>query len=356
MSITSGLTGAAQGASAGAALGPVGALVGGGLGALAGIFGGGKKEPTEQEKAYADLLAQLKATGIPDVEAQQVALEQLKSAGQLTPELEQTITQQQSSLANYQNDPQLMQAQRAAIARLKNIGDQGGLQLEDRAALNDITNQAAQAAKGREGAILQNMAERGMGGSGNELAARLQSSQDAANRASSQGLQVGADAQRRALEAVLQGGQLAGQTRQQDFSQAAQQASAQDTINRFNAANAQQVSGANVNRSNSAQQQNLANAQRIADTNTQLANEQQVYNKGLLQQQYNNQLGKINAASNLTSGKNAATTQANANYSSGLANTLAGLGGLARQGIKAYKDYNNPSSKSTETNSEDEET
>jgi len=56
-------------------------------------------------------------------------------------------------------------------------------------------------------------------------------------------LDVSAQAQSRALQALMQGGQLGGQIRQQDFGEQSEKAQAQDAINRFNTANRQQVSG-----------------------------------------------------------------------------------------------------------------
>ncbi len=55
----------------------------------------------------------------------------------------------------------------------------------------------------------------------------------------------------------MQGGQLGGQMRSQDFGEQSSKAQAQDAISRFNAANSQSVQGQNVATKNTAQAANL---------------------------------------------------------------------------------------------------
>lgn len=329
--IGNGLTGAAQGLAAGNAIVPgVGGIVGGALGGLAGLFGG-KGKDSAAAQAIQEEIEQLKAIGIPSIEAQKITLEKYKSAGQLTPELEQVFTQGDSELKSIQEDPALRDAQKAAIAKLQDIGNSGGLTLEDRVALSTIQNQANTDDKARQGAILSNMAERGISGSGNELAARLASSQAATNRQANQDLNVAATAQKRALDAILQGGTQAGQLRAQDFGQASTVASAQDRINQFNTQNKQQVNAANTGINNNAQQVNLTSAQNLSNKNTDLSNDQQSFNTGLIQKDYDNRINKAKAIGGLNTDAAKATQDQNATNATAFGNTLTAAGGFGRQ-------------------------
>jgi hypothetical protein len=157
---------------------------------------------------------------------------------------------------NVSTDPRLKEQQLAALASLKEISDGGGMTAKDKANLWRVQSQAAQADAGRRDAIMQGMARRGMGGSGAELLAQLSSSQAATDRQAQEGLDIAGMAQERALSAMLQGGQLAGNVRGQDFDEQAKVAQARDAIAQFNAANANQTSQFNAGQGNNMAQFN----------------------------------------------------------------------------------------------------
>lgn len=251
----------------------------------------------------------------PDAQQLKLVLEQYQSAGQLAPQTEQLIQQQPSLLANIQTDPRLVNAQNQALQTLQQIGG-GGLRPEDQAALNQIKNQVQTQENANREAILQNMQQRGVGGSGAEIAAQLGNAQSSANRASAQDIDVAGQAAQRALQAIYSAGNLGQSMQAQSFGQQAQQANAQDVINRYNAMNSQQVGANNTNILNQAQASNLANKQNILNANTGVANQQASYNAQLPQQVFQNQLGKAQAAAGQsgavanTYNNNAAQTQA----------------------------------------------
>lgn len=130
-------------------------------------------------------------------------------------------------------DPELVNAQKSVLAKLANL-ENGGLNLTDRAALNDSLGAAARQETAGRNAILQGMRARGTAGSGNELAMMLSNQQAAAERGASTGLSVAAQAQRRALEALMQRGQMAGQMRSQGFAEQDRTAQARDNMKRYN--------------------------------------------------------------------------------------------------------------------------
>lgn len=153
------------------------------------------------------------------------------------PALKQIVAEQlgPSDLSKIQSDPELVSAQKDALAEVLRVGRDGGLRLEDKAALNEATGAAARAGTGNYRRVLEDRAQRGISGSGDELVASMKAGQDAAQGASNAGLRVAADAQRRSLDAMLSGGRLAGEMRGQEFGEKSRVAEAQDAIKRFNA-------------------------------------------------------------------------------------------------------------------------
>lgn len=311
---------------------PPAAAIGAGI-AGAAIGGAGAVAANNASKRSANLAQQgidaFQGLGVPDIADQRVALQQLQSQGQLSPNLESAVGQGNTELGKVSDDPRLRQAQMDALSKLQQIGNDRGLDPQARQQLAAIQTSEDQAARGRRGAILQNAQARGVGGSGLELAAQLESDQGAANNQSTRDQGTAATAQQRALDALQQGNNIASGVRSQDYGENAQAAQAQDAINRFNASNQQNVQNTNVQNTNQAQAQNLAEKQRIADTNTGLGNSQQMYNKSLIQQQYDNQLNQARGVAGQAGvASNAAIAQGQAMQNSlgGLGKTLVGAG------------------------------
>lgn len=178
--------------------------------------------------------------------------ENIDYAGALDPAL-----QGQSEMQNIQIDPNVKNAQMNALQGLTDIYSQGGMSAIDRARLAEIQSAQQSVDRGQREAILQSQAMRGMGASGNTLAALLQGQQGSANAANMQALDVNAQAQQRALEAMMNAGQFGTQLNTQQFGQQAQQAQAQDAISRFNMEN-----------QNAARERNLGVRQGLIATNT----------------------------------------------------------------------------------------
>lgn len=237
---------------------------------------------------------------VPTIEEQRIALQKLVQVGELTPEMAETIAQDPSAMEQITSDPRLRSAQLGALEQLRKQGEEG-LTLSERADLNQARRETSREVRAREQAMLQDMAARGMGGSGAELASRLSSSQGAAERMSGEGDRLAAMAQQKALQSVAQAGQLSGQIAGQDFDQASAKARAADEIARFNAANRQNISLGNTQTRNQAQQYNLGTKQDISNKNVGLSNEQEVHNKGLYQQQFQNQAARASGLSGAAS-------------------------------------------------------
>ncbi len=150
-----------------------------------------------------------------------------------------------TELKGIQVNPAGQQAELEAMAKLKELADNGGLSLADMAALNEIqakTNQNIQA--NRKG--LENQyAARGQLGSGAQLGMQLANQQNAAQLLNTQGEATAGQAQQRALQAIMNRGSLGRTVSQDDYNKQADAAKAADLIKQRNAANSMLVANKN---------------------------------------------------------------------------------------------------------------
>lgn len=303
--------------------------IGAGAQIIGGLIGneaakGGRDAASRSAKAALDAINGLQ---IPDIEKQKLLLEMPQIMGQYFPEQEVAVALQDSGMSGITTDPRLADAQMKQLESLTQLGETG-MNPAVEAELNKIRRDTASQEQSRQQGIIQNMAQRGVGGSGIELATRLSSSQGAAQRQSEEADRQAAMAFQNMLQAQSQAGTLAGSIRGQEFGEKSAVAKAQDEINRFNTANQQSVNQRNVAGKNDAAQINLREQQRIADQQVALRNQQQQYNKQLEQQQFDNEYRKQSALAGQFQGQanqqnNQANQQAN-NWN----NIGAGVGGM----------------------------
>lgn len=247
-------------------------------GVVSNLFGGGDAGSKEMEQANRltkEQIARLEAIGIPSIEAQRIALESPELVGVLEAEFLGP-----SAFEQVQEDPRLRMAQLQALQDMTDIA-QTGLGAEDRAALNQIRRDVAAQRQAEAATALQQMEERGLGDSGAALVAQLQAGQQAGQRQAQQAEAQAAQAAAARRAAIGQQANMAAQMSQQQLALAGQKASAKDVINQFNVQNKQNVAA-----------RNLAERQRIAEAGTATRNQQQMYNTGLLQQQFQNEMAK----------------------------------------------------------------
>lgn len=298
-------------------------VIGGAMGANA-----ADKERNAAENARRAALSEYGGISLPDIEQQKLNLGLLQQQGSYTPDLEQSLALGPSAMEQVSTDPRLRQAQLQALEQISGVA-QGGLTPADMAAIEQTRRTSEAQNQARQQAILQDMQQRGQGGSGAELIARLKGAQDVSDRASQANLETAQMAQQRALQAMGQQASLAGSIRGQEFGESSDVARARDLINQFNTQNQQNVGQRNVGAKNTAQQQNLGERQRVADTNVGLLNQQQMANKALQQQQLQNQLNLAAARAGQFSGSaTAADTRAGQQ-----ASMWTGLGQSIGQGI-----------------------
>lgn len=247
-------------------------LIGGVIGHIA-----SRGERKKAEQAFKNAFNIINQVGAPPDLAREILYKQFYQAGVLTPELEEAIELGISRVSQIQEDLSLRQRQMEALDALSRLS-RTGIGPEERAAFNQLRSELQRESEAKKQQILQNLASRGLAGSGAELIASLQASQGDVQRASQEADRLAAMASQRALESLSRMGALSSQIRGQEFDIARTKAAAEDEfdIRRFNEAVARQR--ANIERKNLAQQLNLAEKQRIIDQNINL------YNRELLRQ------------------------------------------------------------------------
>ncbi len=273
---------------------------------------------------------------IPDPEQQKLALQKFVVEGVLDPKIENAIKANPSQFEKIATNTQHQAAQNRALGELENIGYEGGLRLQDKAALQDAMLEGQVRDRAQRDNINAEMARRGLGGSGFDVAAKLQGQQASGDRDANNSLKVAAMAQDRALKSIEGAGDLAGKYRGQDFSEQSAKASAADKINMFNTQNLQDVQQRNVGSLNQAAAQNLAQKQKVSDQNVQQSNYEQEYNKKLVQQQFENQLKKTAGLTGQYGNQAQAAQQQGQNLGNFYTNMGSGVSGALAVGANQW--------------------
>lgn len=286
-----------------------------------------KRGRRAQERAARAASAALAAVGIPEVEAQEIVLQNPQLVAEFIPEAERALELEDSLMQDVGADQQVVDQQMQTLEGIGEIAE-GGLTEADRAAAREIQRDVSQSDAARRKAILQQMAQRGVLGSGMELAAQLDQAQDTAEQQAAASDRLIQQAQARSLDALSRSGTLAGQIRGQDFSEQERIAKAQDAINQWNIANRQDIASRNVQARNDAEAANIATRQQLENSRAALANQQEIANKQLLQQRFNNELavatGQANQLNNIGNIQNQAA-QDQARMISGIGSAIGNL-------------------------------
>jgi hypothetical protein len=249
-----------------------------------------EKDKKKQKELIDRAAAEFDKIDLPDEEKARVFYGQLQRvAPEYVPEEYKAQTQANSEMAKISTDPALKQAQLKALAGLQDVA-KGGMTLQDKLDMEDQRRNMLGQSKQAQQNIMANLQARGASSPGMELVARQQAAQAASDQMARYNAGVQAQAQQRALQALLQSGQLGGQMRDQDFGEQAQKARAQDIINQFNTQTLNQAGMYNVGNRNQAQQLNNAEKQRINDANWAAQNRAVDHNAGLGQQQFDNRM------------------------------------------------------------------
>lgn len=307
------------------------------------------KDAARARGAQQAALANFAGVDLPTLGSQEINPEMLQYLADYAPVTEAQQTLGPTGYEQIALDPRLKAQQMSALEQLSGLS-KTGLSPADMAAIEQARRGAAAEAQAKQGQILQEMSQRGQGGSGAELIARLKSAQAGADRQSAESLQITRDAEQRALQALTQGASLAGSVRGQEYGEQSDLAKAKDIINQFNTQNSQNVQQRNVQGQNQAQLANLQTRQDLANRNAGLRNQAEQYNKQLLQQQYQNQMQKASGLAGQYQGMaNTANNQAanTANMYAGIGQGVGGLlGNMAKSSGAASTPAFNPTTQS----------
>lgn len=302
--------------------------IGAGANIVGGIMAGNAAEKAANQAAaineqnYQRNKALLESIGIPSIEAQEIALNNPEYVGDLVAEL-----QGDTALKEIATNPQMRQKQMDVLAQLQGLSETG-LGTTDRIALDEAEEKATQDDKSRRASILSEMAQRGTLDSGASLASQLQSNQQANQNQLEASRNIAKQAQAGRMNAMNSLAQQAGNLESLDYNRAADTATAQDAIQRFNASTRNQA-----NQYNTTSKQNLANQ---ASSN---ANQQQMYNKGLIQQDYNNRLGRAQSSIGMNNSNAQNQAQNALTAGAGKANMYSQIGSGIGNAATSYGDY-----------------
>lgn len=315
------------------------AAIAGGVGMLGSSVIGAVQAGEDRDlarEATAKALEAFAAVGAPPELFEPIMLEQFKIAGILTPEVEKAINLEASKVAAIPENQRLKEVNMAVLDKMRSTMDRG-LTPEILAQLNDIATEDAIRNRGQQEQIKQDLAQRGMGGAGQELAMRLAAQQGGANQAAQRTFNLGALASQNALEGARMTGNFSTGLQASDFNRDFQRASAAEQMDIFNAQNAISRQQRNVDRSTQANIANLQRQQQVSDANISQAN-QELYRQAEARRQ--NWLDKLS----LAQAQSGAYTQGAQTHAANAASTAeqwgqiaGGFGSIAGGGLKAMK-------------------
>jgi len=306
--------------------------VGAGIQVASGLLGGkaAKKAAKRARNAQAQAAAaqQARLDAIDDPKLKQQIMENPELVGLL--DAEQLDS---SAMEDIQLDPRMKEAQMAALQGMQERAETG-FSAEDRAQLGQMQRGEDARAEAAQKGIMSEMAQRGTMDSGMGLAAKLAAQQGSAQRSMEGAEQMAAQGAAAKRAALMQAGQMAGQMGSQDFARQAQQASAKDVVDRFNAQNRQSVAASN-----------LAARQGLSDEKRRVNYQNQADANRLEQQKYSNALGRAGGSNAITQQGANAESAYQQQKGAGAANMWSSLGNAAATGISAYNAK--PAAKST---------
>ena len=182
------------------------------------------------------------------------------------------------------------------LAKLRGIARDEGMDIQAQTATAQALEQARQQEQSQRQAVEMGMQRRGIAGGGLEFALKQQAQQASANDARRALQEQAAESNRRALQALYQGSQMAGQLSAEDIALQSDKAKAQDMINKFNTMVQQDVQRRNVAAKNMAELENLRGREAMQRANIDKINQQRQAALDATQQEFQNRLQRGAAA------------------------------------------------------------
>lgn len=258
------------------------------------------KGRAEAAKSSREAMALIDAVQIPELK--EWLLQQYSSAGTFTPDMMQAISLDPSAQGAISTNPLERQKLVSQIDRMMEQS-RTGTSVEDQAGYDLSGRNSAAAANAAQQAIMQNYQSRGAGGSGIELASRLNAQQNSADALQKANLEQTANRNNMRMQALQASTGSLSNLRGADYQQALNLANANDQRSQSSWQNAQRVSDTNVGNKNTAGMFNLNNAQNLRNSNVDLSNKQQSLNEDSRQGHYAQQRQKAADKANLLTGQ-----------------------------------------------------
>lgn len=295
-------------------------------------FTGGNSDSATSAQRLA--LANLETLGAPtESQLSLPELEKQVNAGNMTPAQMQAYLQQTNALANENVDQTGTSAQKAALAQLADVANEGATGSPvARAQQAQIMQDSARNLAGQRGAIDQQAQARGVSPGLLQAALAQQNAGQDLQSANQAALQSQGQNYQAALQALAAQGGLGQNLQGQQNIQANTVANAQNAMQQFNAANQQAASAGNANAQQEANAYNTQNKQNVSNANTGLSNQRTLYNAQVPQQTFEDQLQKASGIANQSNQlANTYTNQGQQN--AGITSGLLGTAGTVIGGI-----------------------
>lgn len=307
--------------------------VGGAIGNIAVLAGAAGKGGLGEYKQIPDLWRKLKES---DFDFRSLSAPELQVLAQYSPELYQAVVPRE--FQQVQDSPGLRQTQMGALDRLQQAST-GDLPILERQAQQQAQRGILGSYKTAQEDALQQLAQRGRLGAGDEIQARLAAGSQAQNLAADMGSQIAGDNANRRLGLQQTVGQMAGGLRGQDFQNRLANAEITNRFNELAAGYQNQAAQYNAGARERAQGAREGLKQNVADTNVmnrygttlENLNRQNALRDQLFGQQVTKTQGLSGALGQLGWAKDAekaAKAQAIRGIGQGLGQTAGGLGGL----------------------------
>ena len=225
--------------------------------------------PPEYDVSIMDPPAFIKqAIPEPSLDMSSITPEQYAIVGKYKPELAPLIAEARPELLkDTAGMKEGRDAQLSALRRLKSIGENREGDPELRQKIADAGQQSQMQAQSRQQSILQDLARRGMMGSGAGMASQMQAGSDSMQNAARSSQDAAVASYRNQLQSLRDSAQIGGQVRQDDERTEGRNV---DIINDFNqrtSRNRQAWENSRVGSLNDAQRMNLSAEQQVSDSN-----------------------------------------------------------------------------------------
>lgn len=232
-------------------------------------------------------------------------------------------------------DEGMRSRQLQALDELQRIYQEGGLDPQSQAAINQAQMQANAAAQAQRAGVQAQAQRAGRGGTMLDYLMQQQAGQADANRLNQASLDAAANARMRALEALSAFQSGASNLRSQDFGQKQTAAQARDVYNRFNTDMMNDALKYKIDLENQRAKSMFGTAQDIAKQNVDLRNRALDEKNRLAQQRFENQLNKLRTSQGAESIRSAAQQQQLQSQQKGIGDIAGGIAG----GLGSYANY-----------------